>query len=77
LESGSTELSADLATHCVLELPKNTGDIPSSSLDIEDVSDDETRLLYQPLNGGKEIVFNVLQNQNVKLNSWTRFHVSS
>ncbi|CAG5113997.1 Oidioi.mRNA.OKI2018_I69.chr2.g8082.t1.cds [Oikopleura dioica] len=76
LSGGSAELSADLAAHCVLELPDVTGDIPEGPLSIDNLAADENRLLYQPLNGGQSIVFNVLAEQNAELLSWTRFKVS-
>merc|ERR1712048_578580 len=69
LNGGSVDLSTDLATHCVLELPDLTGEIPSESLDIENLSDNESRLLYQALNGGRDIVFNVLEREKVSLNT--------
>jgi len=76
LSGGNAELSADLASHCVLELPDSTGEIPEEPLSIDELAADENRLLYQPLNGGQSIVFNVLAEQNVQLLSWTRFKVS-
>lgn len=76
LSGGNAELSADLASHCVLELPDSTGEIPEEPLSIDELAADESRLLYQPLNGGQSIVFNVLAEQNAELLSWTRFKVS-
>jgi len=77
LTAGDSELSGDLATHCVLELPAETGSLPSSALDIESVGEDEARLLYQALNGGNEVVFNVLHRHRAQLESWHRFQINA
>ena len=38
LAGGSTELSSDLATHCVLELPAESGDLPNGLVDLDVIS---------------------------------------
>jgi len=77
LTAGNADLSSKLATHCVLELPKETGVEPQSSLDIDNVADDEARLFYQALNGGSEVVFNVLKQEEAQLASWIRFQINA
>lgn len=77
LTAGSRELSDDLATHCVLELPTETGEVPPNPVDIETVSDDESRLFYQPLNGGRDVVFNALEREAATLSTWHRFQINS
>ena len=77
LSGGSAEFSSDLALHCVLELPSESGEIPRGPVDLDHVADDEARLFYQPLNGGQEPVFNALQRENTELLTWHRFQIIS
>lgn len=76
LDGGNSELASNLAKHCVLELPDKTGKVPKVKLSENDVGNDEYRLYYQLLNGGREVVFNALEAQNAKLKFWQRFNVA-
>jgi len=76
LTGGSEELAANVAKHCVLELPDKTGKRPKLAVDDDNVKNDEYRLYYQSLNGGIETVWNALERREAQLNTWSRFHVS-
>ena len=47
LSGGDGEFAANLAKHCVLELPDKLGKKPKTALDDDNVKNDEYRLYYQ------------------------------